>query len=225
MWLSAWLPTPCVFCGGRAEHAAVCDGCRADLPGRHAPRCPVCAIDMPQPAVCGACLQAPPAFVRAVAAASYAFPLDAAIARLKYGKDLSLVSALGGLLYEAVRQEAAPHMVVPMPLSSARLRTRGFNHAAELARVVACGLNLRVQADAAVRTRDAVPQASLPLAERAGNVRGAFACPRRLPDADVVIVDDVMTSGASLSELARELRRAGARSVGCWVLARTPRPA
>jgi predicted amidophosphoribosyltransferase len=81
-----------------------------------------------------------------------------------------------------------------------------------------------MRADLAHRTRDAAPQASLPLAERPSNVRDAFSC-SQLPDGvEVAIVDDVMTSGASLGELARTLRRAGARSVSCWVLARTPRP-
>jgi len=224
MLLSAWLPAPCLFCGGRCGRAGVCDGCRADLAGWSTPRCPVCAIDLPQAGVCGACLGAPPDYARTVAAASYAFPLDAAIVRLKYGRDLSSVSALANLLCESVQGEPRPQMLIPMPLSPARLRARGFNQAAELARSVAAALRITMRGDVALRTRDAAPQASLPLRERAANVRGAFACSQVRGDATVAIVDDVMTSGASLSELARTLRAAGAGSVSCWVLARTPRP-
>jgi ComF family protein len=223
--LSAWLPVPCVFCGSAGAHGGICLGCRADLPGVEDARCPVCAIATPAAQVCGQCLKAPPAFAHSVAAASYAFPLDAAIVRLKYGKDLGLVGALGRLLHAAVQAEPRPDIVVPMPLSPARLRTRGFNQAAELARVVAETLQIPLVPDAAARTRDAPPQASLPLAERAKNVRGAFSCTRNVKGVKVALVDDVMTTGASLDELARELRRAGAEAVCCWVLARTARPA
>jgi ComF family protein len=221
---STLLPAPCLFCAcGRADDG-VCAECRAELPGRDAGRCPVCAIASPLAAVCGECLRAPPAFDRSVVAASYAFPLDAAIARLKYGKDLTLTAALGGLLHAAVRAEPLPDLLLPMPLSAARLRQRGFNQAAELARVVAARMALPLRADLARRTRDAVPQAALPLDQRHANVREAFACDGDLDGARVAVVDDVMTTGASLGALAQALRRAGAAQVVCWVLARTERP-
>jgi ComF family protein len=220
--LAAWMPPPCVFCGATGRHDGVCAPCRADLPGWSAARCPICAIETANAHTCGRCLQTPPAFVRTVAAASYAFPLDAAIVRLKYGKTLTLVSALASLLQHAVGEEARPHAIVPMPLSAARLRERGFNQAAELAGVATVHLKIPVLLDAAMRTRDSVPQASLPLAERKSNVRGAFTCRAdRVSGLHVAIVDDVMTTGASLEELASELRRAGAQSVTCWVVART----
>lgn len=223
--LRAWLPVPCLFCGGTGGHRGVCAGCRADLPGWEAERCPVCAIGTPRTEVCGSCLRSPPAFSRTLAAASYAFPLDAAIVRLKYGKDLGLTAALGGLMCDAVQDSTLPEALLPMPLAVARLRERGFNQAAELARVLATRLRLPLLVAAARRTRDAAPQASLPLAGRAANVRGAFACSAAaVKGLHVAIVDDVMTTGASLEELARELRRGGARDVSCCVLARTPRP-
>ena len=222
--LSAWLPVPCVFCGAVDRHAGVCDGCHADLPGLAIARCPVCGIATPGAQVCGACLHSPPAFTHTVAAADYAFPLDAAVVRLKYGRDLALVHALGVVLRDALRDAPRPDVVVPMPLSEARLRARGFNQAGELARVVADALRLNLLPAAVARTRDAPPQASLPLSERAQNVRGVFACTRDLEGLDVAVIDDVMTTGATLDALARELRRAGVRKVFCWVLARTPRP-
>ena len=222
--LSAWLPVPCVFCGAADRHAGVCDGCHADLPGLAIARCPVCGIATPGAQVCGACLHSPPAFTHTVAAADYAFPLDAAVVRLKYGRDLALVHALGVVLRDALRDAPRPDVVIPMPLSDARLRARGFNQAGELARVVADALQLTLLPAAAARIRDAPPQASLPLSGRAQNVRGVFACTRDLEGLDVAVIDDVMTTGATLDALASELRRAGARKVSCWVLARTPRP-
>jgi ComF family protein len=221
--LSDWLPQPCLFCGTPGRRGGVCHACRDDLPGWQAPRCPVCAIRTPAPAVCGTCLQAARTYDASVAVASYAFPLDAAIVRFKYGRDLTLAAALAGLLHQAVRTQPKPDLVVPMPLSSARLRERGFNQAAELARGVAARLRVAVDTQAAARTRDGAAQASLPLADRARNVRGAFTCRLRLQGAHVAMVDDVMTTGASVEELARVLRHAGAGRVVCWVLARTER--
>jgi ComF family protein len=223
--LAAWLPLPCLFCGAADTHHGVCAGCVGDLPGRGVPRCPVCAIPAPQAQRCGACLRAPPAFARTVAAADYAWPLDAAIARFKYGRDLALVAGLGAVLRACVFDAPRPDVLLAMPLSVARLRERGFNQAAEIAKALAAPLHLPVALDAVQRTRETPPQASLPLDERGRNVRGAFAVrAEAVAGRHVAIVDDVMTTGASLDELARTLRGAGAGEVACWVLARTPPP-
>jgi len=143
--------------------------------------------------------------------------------RLKYGPDLSLVTALAYLLADAVRFEPAPDLLVPMPLSAAALRARGFNQAAELARVIAREIGRPLALHAAIRSRDTARQASLPFDQRASNVRGAFGCDASVANLRIAIVDDVMTTGATVGELARTLRRAGARDVAVWVLARTPR--
>jgi ComF family protein len=223
--LSAWLPVPCLFCGACGAHQGICAGCLADLPGRSAARCPVCAIATPQGELCGACLRTPPAFTRTLAAADYAWPLDAAIGRFKYGPNLALVAGLAALLRATVQHEPRPDLLLAMPLSPARVRERGFNQAVEIAKVLAAELRLPLEAAAVQRTREAPPQASLPLDQRARNVRGAFeARAAAVAGRHVAIVDDVMTTGASLDELARGLRAAGARDVACWVLARTPPP-
>jgi ComF family protein len=216
-------PARCVFCGA-AGLGDPCEGCRNDVPGRTLARCPVCAIDVPDGRACGQCLSVPPAFAHVAAAGSYAFPLDAAIVKLKYACDLRLVAPLAELLIEMARREPPPDVLVPMPLGAARLRERGFNQSAEIARQLARRLALPLGSDAATRIRDGVPQASLPLDQRARNVRGAFAVPNRLDGLRVTVVDDVMTTGATLHELAATLRRAGALEVSAWVLARTPKP-
>ena len=159
-----------------------------------------------------------------LAAVDYRFPLDAAIARLKYGPDLSLLVALAHLLARAVRGQPPPDALVPMPLSAAGLRARGFNQATELGRLIAREVGAPLALGVATRCKDTAPQASLPFDRRAGNVRDAFACDASVAGLRVTLLDDVMTTGATVEELARTLRRAGAAEVGVWVLARTPRP-
>lgn len=222
--LRALLPERCVFCGARAQPGEVCTDCWRDLPGRGRERCRVCAIPVASAQVCGHCLRDPPSYSHSVTAADYRFPLDAAIARLKYGPDLSLLAPLARLLTGAVRDRPAPDLLVPMPLSPAALRARGFNQAVELARLVAREIRAPLSLATAVRRRDTAPQASLPFDRRAGNVRGAFACETPVAGLRVTLIDDVMTTGATMEELARTLRSAGAADVGVWVLARTPRP-
>ncbi len=222
--IDALLPQRCILCGARADATQWCRGCLCDLPGAERERCPVCAIAVPGGLRCGPCVKRPPAFTRSVVAVDYAFPVDALIGRLKYGRDLTLIAPLAALLVAKAAAEPAPDIVVPMPMSEGRLRERGFNQAVEIARAVSRRLRMPLAATGAQRLRDAPPQASLPLAQRGANVRGAFACSAALAGRRVVLVDDVMTSGASLHELALTLRRAGAAEVSCWVVARTPEP-
>ena len=221
--LDALLPAACLFCGAGRAHNGICSGCLRDLPGRGQPRCPICAIDTPAGEVCGSCLRRRPAFDCVRTASSYAFPMDAAIQRLKYTPDPTLIAPLAALLAELAASEPRPDLLVPMPASRNQLRSRGFNQAVELARPSARALGLKLGLDAVARLRDGQPQASLPWDERAANVRGAFSCAADLSGLRVTIVDDVMTTGATLEELARTLKRAGAGEVGAWVLARTPR--
>ena len=221
--VDALLPTACMFCAGGRARTGICSGCLLDLPGRGQPRCPVCAIDTPTGEVCGGCLRRPPAFDRVRTVSSYAFPMDAAIQRLKYAPDPTLIAPLAALLADLAATEPRPDLLVPMPASRAQLRRRGFNQAVELARPSVRGLGLTLDVDTVARVRDGQPQARLPWDERAANVRGAFACTADLSGLRVAIVDDVMTTGATLEELARTLKRAGAREVSAWVLARTPR--
>ena len=110
-----------------------------------------------------------------------------------------------------------------MPLHASRLKERGFNQALEIARVVAKRLSIPLDARCCIRTRPTQAQAGLSLQERRKNLRGVFACRSDLSGRQVVLLDDVMTSGASLSELAKTAKKAGAASVECWVVARTVR--
>ena len=206
----------CFLCRGYAREL-LCTPCEADLPRLERALCPRCALESPDGAVCGRCLSEAPAYDATDAALAYEFPADALVHALKFRGELALAPLLAGLLAAKVRSQRVDH-VVPVPLSAQRLRERGYNQAVEIAR------HLRKDAlelSLCERTRHAPPQIELPYAERRKNVRGAFRCTRSLIGARVAVVDDVMTTGATLDEMARTLKAAGAVRVVNWVVART----
>lgn len=207
----------CYLCRGAARDL-LCADCEADLPWLPVEVCPRCALASPAGALCGRCLAEAPAFDATVAALEYRFPADVLVQGLKFRGELALASYLANALEKRLADEKAD-FVVPVPLSSRRLRERGYNQAAEIARRLAGG---RVELELCERTRDGPPQIELPFAERRRNVRAAFAVRRPLAGATVAVVDDVMTTGATLGEIARTLKRAGAARVVNWVVARTP---
>jgi ComF family protein len=215
----------CALCGAASGDLLLCAPCSASLPGI-ACACPVCALPAPPGSVCGDCLARPPPFDAAVAAWVYAFPVDRLVHAFKYGGQLALAEPLALALIDALdrRSRPAPDVVVALPLSPARQRKRGFNQAGEIARRVARAIG-RPLVPGLARARDSPPQAALAWADRARNVRGAFVASAALAGLRVAIVDDVMTTGATLAAAARAARRAGARNVEAWVVARTLRPA
>lgn len=202
----------------------LCPACLADLPWHTQAQCPQCATPTPLGYICGACLKRPPAFERTVAALGYAFPLDRLIPRLKYHGRLAIAPALGECLARVVEGTPAPDRLIAMPLHAKRVRERGFNHATEIAREVAKRLGLPLDTASCQRIRDTPPQMGLKHDARRRNLRGAFACTGDVRGQRIALVDDVMTTGTSLDELAATLKRAGACEVTCWVAARTLPP-
>ncbi|MGQ0512063.1 MAG: ComF family protein [Betaproteobacteria bacterium] len=215
----------CFLCRGAAR-GLLCAACDADLPRLSGALCPRCALESPEGAVCGRCLSGKPHYDATVAALAYRFPADILVHALKFEGELALAPLLGGLLEAAVG--AAPpgrvDAVVPVPLAPRKLRERGANQAMELARPVAKALGLRLEPGLCERVRDTQAQVGLPHAGRAANVRDAFACPGLVAGLSVAVVDDVMTTGATLDEVARAFKAAGAVRVVNWVVARTPPP-
>jgi len=195
--------------------------CDADLSHYSAPACPVCALPVPGGIVCGACLHHPPAFDRTLAAFSYDFPIDRLLHAFKYAGNLALAEVLAGPLARLAEAQPRPDLLLPMPLHPARLRERGFNQSLEIAKPVARWLGIPLDACACRRTRDTPTQAGLKWQERRRNVRGAFACDLDLAGKKVAVLDDVMTTGATLSEISRILKGRGAAEVSAWVVART----
>ncbi|MFP5390903.1 MAG: ComF family protein [Gammaproteobacteria bacterium] len=228
--LHALLPSSCALCG-RAADAPVCAGCAARYL-RACPRCPRCANpcaarDALHP--CGACQAMRPAFDATVAAADYAAPLDQLVLQLKFGATLALANWCGAALKEAMLQRRAvplPNVLCPVPLGRTRLASRGFNQALEIARPVASGLGIALRPRLAVRAIDTDAQSKLTRKDRRANIRNAFiVAPDALPlvrGQHIGIVDDVMTSGGTMHELAGVFKRFGAARVTCLVFARTP---
>jgi ComF family protein len=201
----------CLLCGWRTDSkTGICDDCNAELPHSPDSSCPQCGLSS-NGLVCGHCLSSPPDFDATRAACLYQFPIDRVMQRYKYGKDLSLSRALGRLLAQKV-DASNIDCIIPMPMHPQRLQERGFNQALEIARLFG---NEKLDFTSAVRHKLTPPQVSLPLKERAKNIKGAFAVNADFTGKRVAIVDDVMTTGASLNELSKTLKKAGATHVEC----------
>lgn len=215
----------CVLCLRDCGESLLCAACAAELEDP-SPACPRCALPLARAELpCPACRSAPHAFDRAVARYEYRFPLDRLVLRFKYGGDLALGRWLAQRLAERASREPRPDVLVVPPLSPARIRTRGFNQALEIARLVGRRIGVAVSREALVRRHDTPSQASLGRRERQANLRGAFACTRALGGLHVAIVDDVLTTGATADAIAQVLKEAGAASVAVWAVARAPEPA
>jgi ComF family protein len=222
------LPQRCELCAGVSGTALVCGACMRDLPWL--PRaCPVCALPSGG-SVCGHCLSDPPAFDATIVAFLYAFPIDRLIHSLKYQGRLALAEWCADAIL--ARRELAnsgvgsrPDRLIALPLAVLRQRERGYNQALEIARVIGARTGVPLLSRGLSRVRATPPQAALPWTERAKNVRGAFACDIDLSGLAIALVDDVMTTGASLAEAAKVLKTSGAVSVENWVVARTLPPA
>lgn len=218
--LAPLLRPSCAVCA--LAPGPVCNECEADyFPiARH--RCSVCAIALDAAApVCGRCLTSPPHFHRTTALADYGPPVDGMVMALKFGARLDLGAAFGTLLARRVIPEPDA-LVVPVPLSFERLSGRGFNQAAQIGRTYCAKSGARLALDAVRRIRHAPPQQTLALEDRRRNIRGAFEATLDLARHSVLVVDDVMTSGSTMDEIARVLTAAGARHIHALVVARTP---
>ncbi|MBV7537863.1 ComF family protein [Duganella sp. sic0402] len=230
--LDRLLPNACALCGG-ASSEALCAGCEAQFfgPAAAIARCACCANPLPAAAaagmLCGVCLASPPAFDRTLVAADYVLPVDQLVLQLKFGHRLALAPLCARLLRDAVLAAGAtplPALLCPVPLGPRRLAERGYNQALEIARPLARSMGVALEARLVHRVHDTAAQSSVTPAERQANIAGAFA----VPDAALVagrhigVVDDVITSGRTLNELAATLKRHGAARVSNFVFARTP---
>lgn len=222
---SALFSQDCQLCGVRTD-TSFCRDCARDLPYRAVGGCPRCAAQSSGGQLCGACLANPPAFDETVAAFRYAFPLDRLLQSYKFNENLSLTAVFSAALLAAVRGQllqtgaTLPDRIIPLPLAAKRLAGRGFNQSALLAGVVARELGAAYSPRGMLKVRDTPPQAGLDREARLKNVRGAFECGESLAGLRIAVVDDVMTTGATMSEAASVLKKAGASWISAWVLAR-----
>lgn len=212
------LTQDCLLCASESRDI-LCPDCAAELPALPERRCPICALPTRGGEICGHCLAKPPFFDETLAAFRYDFPLDKMIQSFKYGHRLSIGTYLGRHLAVLARDQRAD-LLIPLPLHPSRLSQRGFNQALEIARPIAAALKLPIAKTLCQRGRDTAPQADLSVQERHGNLRSAFQCTADLSGKRILLVDDVMTTGASAHECARTLKQHGAERVTVMVVAR-----
>lgn len=225
-------PGQCSVCRSWSKQH-VCADCLMRY-ARPAPRCWTCAARLPLERIghrepkCGKCLREPPPLDRTIAALDYAFPWDGLLTHYKFHQAIELRETLLERMNQAlnIAEAGEPDWLLAVPLTVQRQRERGYNQSWELARALARKRHLRCDGETLLRVRDTSQQSLLPLKERAANVKGAFAIEPgkriELRGSHVALLDDVMTSGATLFEIARVLRQAGVQHVQAWVVARTP---
>ncbi len=225
-----FLPSRCGLCGLGATVRGLCASCRGEfLPWRQEEACRRCG-DRLTPAecegICAQCALKPPRFEAVSAGFWYEPPLDALIHRFKYGADLRLGRALALAMAQTMLPPLAIEVLLPVPLAPRRQRSRGFNQAAVLTRDLGAAWRLPVLLDAVQRRRETPHQARLHASARRENLRGAFAVERARAIAGrrVGVVDDVLTTGATLNALAEVLLESGAAAVQGIVLARAASP-
>src|SRR5262245_44017741 len=227
MWtrqrVARWFAFRCVICATERGEPLVCRGCKEDFFASGTPRCARCAIPLFSGAeLCGPCLRHPPHFDATLALADYATPIDGLVIALKFGHRLELAPLLGGLLAEQAHGLGRPYpLLLPVPLAFERLAERGFNQSFEIARAAARAMGATFDGRKLIRVRHAPAQASLRLDARRRNIRGAFVVRGNVRNLRVAVVDDVMTTGSTLDEVARVLKAAGAAHVTNLVIART----
>lgn len=221
------LPGLCAICRGWSGTGFCAPCIQQFAPPR--PRCACCGRPTAQALPrCGACLREAPVIDRTIALADYRPPWPTLIGGFKFRQQVELAGALAQALAQAVQSGGPPWpaLVVPVPLSAARLRERGYNQAWEIARRLARHLGLKASAGVLHRVRDTAHQVGMTRDQRAANLRDAFwvdpRSVRQLAGAHVALVDDVVTTGATANAAAQALRRAGAAAVDLWVVARTP---
>lgn len=239
-WL---LPASCALCG--TGKALLCAACHEQFfsAAANGARCSCCANPLvqagsgrdphgaqdgiPDDSRCGACLQSPPAYAHTLVAASYALPQDQLVLRLKFGQQLAYAGLMAQLLRDAVLRQRGyrlPELLCPVPLGPRRLAERGYNQALEIARPLARQLGVPLAPRLLQRVRETTAQSLVTPAARQHNLAGAFVLsqPALVQGRHIGLVDDVMTSGSTLQELAALLRRYGASRVSNLVFARTP---
>lgn len=216
------IPQVCFICDERTDGKSICDTCLSMLPYYTPSHCPVCGIPTNQPQICATCSHTPPCFVRTQIGFHYAYPLNKLIQRFKYQADFTIGQQLGLLWAEQIKHSNSlqTDIILPMPSHPSRLRERGFNQAVILAKVLGMQLDKPVVTNACHRIWNTTRQATLDRTARETNLIDAFVCETSLSGCHIALVDDVMTTGATLYALAQAALEAGAKTVELWALAR-----
>jgi ComF family protein len=228
--LQQWCLAPtCVLCGHFTKRSLdVCVFCEKELPWL-TQACSQCALplpaDTPMGQKCGHCLQHPPPFEKTLALFHYQTPIDRLITRLKFQQRLTYAKLIGTLFAKQLsiyyQTHKLPECIIPMPLHKTRLRERGFNQAVELAKPLSKQFGIKLDRKSCVRIRATQAQTQIPAKEREQNVKNAFYIHPNLQAKHVAILDDVVTTGHTITELSYALKKAGVEQIDVWCCART----
>lgn len=228
--LNKWLkfnlsPNSCLLCGNLAEASALlCRDCHDDLPYL-AHCCRLCARPLPakSPSICGNCLNNIAILDKTLAVFEYRKPIDHIIHQFKFGQQVQLDQWLANQLARRAQDHysSLPDCLIPVPLFRQRTRERGYNQSLLLARQLGRQLAIPVDYSSCYRVRNTPPQSELPAKQRRKNIKGAFDLSKPLKHGHIALIDDVMTTGSTLRELASLLKSRGVNKVDAWVIART----
>ncbi len=213
----------CFLCSGPSGgHKSICHSCLNDLTYNTA-ACPACAKPNTASSLCADCLRRPQAYIdNGQALFRYHYPVNLLIQHMKFKQGIDLANHLGGMLGELFLKDKAalPDCIIPVPLHSRRLISRGYNQSVELARPLSRQLGIKLDTSSCKRVRATIPQADLPAKKRRGNVRDAFSVTKACDYDHVLLVDDVITTGSTVNELARTMRLAGVCRIDVLAVAR-----
>lgn len=222
------LPNVCVLCMHPTHSSLVlCDACKIDLPWL-INACMRCANPLPvEEKVCGECLKKPPPYDNTFAMLHYKKPITNLIAQMKYQQQLSIAKLFGEYMAEKLINKVddstliLPQAILPVPLHTKRLRERGFNQAIELARPVAKRLQLPILTQECIRIRATEKQSLTRAGAREDNIKNAFSAEFTQPVMHVALIDDVITTGNTISAVSKSLKKAGVQRIDVWCVART----
>jgi len=238
--LSTLFPSRCLLCQKTVvaqldnENIEICPDCLRQLPYNEN-SCRQCAlplaIDLEEEVLCGRCMKNPPAFDYSYSPLRYEGDIVRLVHQLKFNEKITVSRSLSEIMLKYLSIKMAeqgeshsnsPDCLLPVPLHNSRLRQRGFNQSIELARVVAKQLNIPIEFDAISRRRSTTSQMGLDAKQRRKNIKGAFLVVKEVSARHVLIIDDVMTTGSTVDELARTLKKSGVEKVGVLSFSRAP---
>ncbi len=219
------MPERCMLCDANGlEEITICPDCLKELPFIKT-ACIKCGIPLPRAEICPRCQNHPPPYSLTYTALLYRRPIRELVLRMKFSDDLMVAELLGELLVQALlRNEAAlPDLIIPVPLHKKRLELRGYNQAAEIGKYLSKKLKVDLEQHIVTRNRNTEAQTELKNnSERKKNVSGSFTTKAVLDEKHVVILDDVITTGATVTEVSKTVKLAGAKRIDVWAVARTP---
>lgn len=224
---------PCILCGDDGQKlSCLCKACQDELPYIKS-ACTTCGLPLNTSAnlgayeetsneICGACITSPPPSGHCISVLHYDSPVDYLIKHMKYHNQLSIADLMGKLIANKVKQQgkSLPEQIIPIPLHIDRLLQRGYNQAIEIGKTASRELNIPLNLTDCARVRSTTPQFDLPASERGSNIKGAFEISSQMKSKHVALIDDVMTTGSTVREVAHVLLKSGVTQVDIWVCAR-----